>query len=181
MVTPTVIPSSLPRMKRNWLKLRDSMLRRKKAPRTEIKRVSRLLVFTLVFVIDDRIINTNSRLRSYAKTKLSVSRVLPSRIWYRTTNWQRPSLMWDGASWYDNSHTKHSGMGEPLSRSTSSTRPLSVVSLVVMFSTRFPLISVSGHAPNVVSSMTVISMLQRTFWPQGLRWLPVERLSDQER
>jgi len=34
----------------------------------------------------------------------------------------------------------------------------------------------SGLALNVALPMTVISMLHTTFWPQGLRWLPVERL-----
>ena len=50
------------------------------------------------------------------------------------------------------------------------------VSIVDMYLTPYRLIFVSGLAPNVASSMTVISMPHVTFWPQGLRWLPVERL-----
>src|SRR5438128_7920987 len=69
-------------------------------------------------------------------------------------------------------------MGERSSRLTRGIRPRSVVSTVVMCLTLLRLIFVTGHAPNVGSLMTAISMLQRTFWLWDSQLLPVERWSD---
>src|SRR5437870_586457 len=104
-----VTPSSSPKRKRNWRKRNGVMQKRKKGLRTVQKLVSKLLASIKRLPTGDGTINTSSRRASYAKTKSYVSRVCTSRIWFRTTVWQKPSRMSDGVSLSDNLSTKRHG------------------------------------------------------------------------
>jgi transposase len=155
----------LAKAQRRLEKKKKGSKNRKKARLTLIRRLP----------IDGVTINISSRLASYAKTKSYASRVCKSSTWSKTTVWRKRSVTSAGLNLSDNWSTKPHGMGVPWSRLTSGTPLPNAALTVVIFSTRFPLMYAVGRALNVASSMTVISMPQRTFWPRDSRLLPVER------
>src|SRR5258706_10353478 len=167
-------PRSSPKRKRNWRKRNAVTRKSKKGPRTGQKLVSKWLASIKRLPTGDETINTSSRLASYAKTKSSASRVCTSRIWSKTTAWQKPSVTWVGLSLSDNLSTKPHGMGEPWSKLTHGIPPPNAALIVDIFSTPYHLMYAGGRAQNVALSMSAISMRQRTFWPRDSRLLPVE-------
>src|SRR5450755_942623 len=160
---------------RNWRRHNVDTPGNAKAPRTGTRPGRRLPEYTLALPRGGVITNTNSRPRSYARTRSYASRVCPSRTWCTTTASPSPSLMWGGASSCGSWNTKRCGTGVLSSRLTNGTPPPNAALTVGMCSKPFRWMFVSGRALNARSSMIVISMPQTTFWRRDSPCLPVER------
>src|SRR6266487_4120183 len=129
-----------------------------------------------VSTTEEEITSTSSRHALSMKTKSFAWRAWPSRIWSRTTRWQRPSVMSDGASLSANWNTSPNGTDEPLSRLTAGIPLPRPVMHASMYSTPYPWTDVNGYVLNVVWFTTVTPMPLSTFRRRGSPSRPVEAM-----
>jgi len=106
------------------------------------------------------------------------SLVWPSRTWSKIAVWQKPSVMWDGASLSGNWSINPSGMDEPSSKSIAGIPPVKPVMIASISWKTFRLMCVNGFAQSVAHATIGISTRQKIFWPRGSRCRPVEEVSD---
>src|SRR6266487_233473 len=131
-----------------------------------------------VSTTEEEITSTSSRHALSMKTKSFAWRAWPSRIWSRTTRWQRPSVMSDGASLSANWNTSPNGTDEPLSRLTAGIPLPRPVMHASMYSTPYPWTDVNGSVLHVAWFTTVTPMPLSTFWRRGSPSRPVEAMED---
>ena len=165
-------------MKRNWQKHRRRHAKKKKGSKNRATRlVSRLLASIRRLQIGRRDYQHQLSTRIIRENQVVCVESLQVKNMVKNHCFGQSHLVTSvGVSSSDSWSTKLSGMDVPLSRLTSGTRLPNAALTVDIFLTPYRLMFVAGHVLNVGWSMTVISMLQRTFWPRDSRLLPVERL-----